>query len=123
MADETITSTIASTLDWKDVAAQIFGVLKANVSGYLKDHAETQKLLTHWSEQIAKLMIRRVFHSAEDKVNDNELINLYKKAMRLELDAVIIDAEGLTHSTLTAVLDTIWDILLKLTPVLLKLVI
>lgn len=125
MADDTVVPapTPAPILDYKDIAAQVFGVLKAKVSGYLKDHADTQALLLKWSEQIAKLMVKRVFADAAGKAADDEIINLYKQAMKLELDAVVLDAEGLGHSTLTAVLDTLWEVFVKVAPVLIKLAI
>ncbi len=108
-------------LDWKSIATQVYGVLKANVAGYLKDHADTEKLLVRWSEEIAKLLIKRIFTAPEQKAADDALIAIYKKAMKEELDAVTIDAEGLSRSTLGAVLDTTWQIFLQVAPILLKL--
>jgi hypothetical protein len=122
MADETVASPLAG-FDWKSVATQVLGVLKASVAGYLKDHADTEKLLIKWSEEIAKLMVKRIFANPADKAADEALIAIYKKAMKEELDAVTIDAEGLTHSTLSAVLDAAWHILLTALPVIIKLAI
>lgn len=120
MADEAVP---AIPVDWQGIAKQVLGILKANIAGYLKDHADTQQLLTKWSEQIAKLMIKRVFASPEDKAKDDVLIDIYKRAMKEELDAVTIDAEGLSHTTLNAVLDTMWAIFLQAAPIILKLLI
>jgi len=108
-------------IDWKGLAGAVLGTIKAKVAGYLKDHQEAEQFLTKCSEEIAKLTLRNLITSDPTlKADIADEINAYKSAMLLEADAVIIDAEGAAKSTIMSILETTFDVLVKVAPILLK---
>ncbi len=108
-------------IDWKGLAGTILGTVRIKVVGYLKDHQEAEQFLIKCSEQIAKLTLRNIITSdPATKADIADEINAYKQAMVLEADAVIIDAEGAAKSTIMSILETTFDVLVKVAPILLK---
>lgn len=123
MADDVAAA--STGIPWSAIGSSLFTAAKAQIeqraSGFLDAHKEANAFLLDCTEKLAKAMFFYAIAVEVDKKADLQAqMDALHSAMKEEALSIMVDVEVNAKSTFLTVIETIFDVGVKIVPMLLK---
>lgn len=116
----------ATGIPWASIGSSLFTAAKSQIEqraqGFLAEHKEANAFLVECTEKLGKAMFFYAITAEIDKKADLQAqMDALHQAIKEESLSILVDVESAAKSTFLTVLETMFEVGVKVVPLLLKL--